>query len=119
MPSLSPFAPRSTKDFDRIFRVIWLRWTFTVISLTRVALQSVCFGRPVTTRLNTSRSRDVRELKRSRSSATTLASCRRALSRSIPELYRVEQRLLMQWFGQEFNGPDFIARTDMECRRDR
>jgi hypothetical protein len=32
-PSLSAIRTTSTKDFARILRNAWLRWTFTVISL--------------------------------------------------------------------------------------
>jgi len=33
IPSLSAIRTSSTRDFARIFRMIWPRWTFTVISL--------------------------------------------------------------------------------------
>ncbi len=39
----------STSDLARIFRVSWLRCTFTVISLSESDAAICLFGRPVTT----------------------------------------------------------------------
>src|SRR5262245_5082815 len=70
-PSLSAIRTRSTKDLACIFRMIWLRWTFTVASLN-FSWSAIClFGRPVMTSSRTSRSRAVRETRRSCNSATS------------------------------------------------
>jgi hypothetical protein len=101
---LSAIRTSATRDFARIFRVIWLRCTSTVISLKSRSAAICLFGRPVTTSANTSRSRTDREAKRAFSSATApsfLAPNAVALD---CDLDRVEQLLLTQGLRQEFDG---------------
>ena len=60
----SPILTRSASDEAPLFRMSWLRWTFTVTSLVPMASAICLFGRSETTQGSTSRSRGVRVSKR-------------------------------------------------------
>ena len=75
---------RSGSDDARIFLIIWLRLTFTVILLIPRSAAICLLSQPVDQRDHTSRSRRVNLSKRTRSSANVLSFSRVARSRASP-----------------------------------
>lgn len=80
MPSFSAILTSSGRDRAPIFLVSWDRWTLTVASLTSIKAAICLLRRPETTRGSISRSRLVRDLKRSRSTLISASLRRRNLS---------------------------------------
>jgi len=103
-PSLAAILPNSGSERAFIFRIAWLRWTFTVGSLIPISPAICLLRRPRATSIMISRSLGLNDPKRSLSPARAVSLSRRARSRAKTEMNGVKQFVITDRLGKEFNG---------------